>query len=94
MHIHIYVYTCIYIYIYIYICMHVYLEIHICRYLRIHVCQCIYMNTFKACIFQPAIPACNDVDDDDDVNLEHYIGKGFHINYCRHVLRKTHKLVQ
>jgi hypothetical protein len=33
-------------------------------------------------------------DDDDDVYLKYYSGKGFHINYCLHVLRKTHKLVQ
>jgi hypothetical protein len=33
--------------------------------------------------------------DDDDVYLEQYCGKGFHINYsCLFVLRKTHKLVQ
>jgi len=33
--------------------------------------------------------------DDDDVFLEYYSGKGFHLNYsCLHVLRKTHKLVQ
>jgi hypothetical protein len=33
--------------------------------------------------------------DDDDVYLEYYSGKGFHINYsCLHVLRKTHELVQ
>jgi hypothetical protein len=32
---------------------------------------------------------------DDDVYLEYYSRKGFHINYsCLHVLRKTHKLVQ
>jgi hypothetical protein len=32
---------------------------------------------------------------DDDVYLEYYSGKGFHINYsCLQVLRKTHKLVQ
>jgi hypothetical protein len=31
-------------------------------------------------------------DDDDDVYLEYYSGKGFHINYsCLHVLRKTYK---
>jgi hypothetical protein len=34
-------------------------------------------------------------DDDDDVYLECYSGKGFHINYsCLYVLRNTHKLVQ
>jgi hypothetical protein len=34
-------------------------------------------------------------DDDDDVYLEYYSGKGFHMNYsCLHVLRKTRKLVQ
>jgi hypothetical protein len=32
---------------------------------------------------------------DDDVYLEYYSGKGFHMNYsCLHVLRRTHKLVQ
>jgi hypothetical protein len=32
---------------------------------------------------------------DDDVYLEYYSGKGFHINYsCLHGLRKIHKLVQ
>jgi hypothetical protein len=32
---------------------------------------------------------------DDDVYLEYYSAKGFHINYsCLHVLRKTHKLIQ
>jgi hypothetical protein len=31
---------------------------------------------------------------DEDVYLEYYTGKGFHINYsCLQVLRKTHKLV-
>jgi hypothetical protein len=34
-------------------------------------------------------------DDHDDVYLEYYSEKGFHINYsCLHVLRKTYKLVQ
>jgi hypothetical protein len=34
-------------------------------------------------------------DDDDDVYLKHYSGKGFHLKYsCLHVLRKTDKLVQ
>jgi hypothetical protein len=33
--------------------------------------------------------------DNDDVYLEYYSGKWFHINYsCLHVLHKTHKLVQ
>jgi hypothetical protein len=33
--------------------------------------------------------------DDDDVYLEYYSGKEFHINYsCIHVLGETHKLVQ
>jgi hypothetical protein len=33
--------------------------------------------------------------EDDDVYLEYYSGKGFHINYSSlHVLRKTHQLVQ
>jgi hypothetical protein len=37
----------------------------------------------------------NELYDDDNVCLEFYSGKGFHINYsCLHVLRKTHKLVQ
>jgi hypothetical protein len=37
----------------------------------------------------------DDDGDDNDVYLEYYSGKGFHINYsCLHVLRKTHKLVQ
>jgi hypothetical protein len=37
----------------------------------------------------------NHNNDDDDVCLEYYSGKGFHINYsCLHGLRKTHKLVQ
>jgi hypothetical protein len=41
--------------------------------------------------FSGLIPSLND----DDVYLEYYSGKGFHINYsCLHVLRKTHKLVQ
>jgi aminoacyl tRNA synthase complex-interacting multifunctional protein 1 len=32
---------------------------------------------------------------DDDVFLEYYSGKGFHIKYsCLHVLRRTHKVVQ
>jgi hypothetical protein len=32
---------------------------------------------------------------DDNVYLEYYSGRGFHINHsCLHVLRKTHKLVQ
>jgi hypothetical protein len=32
---------------------------------------------------------------DNDVSLEYYSGKGFHMNYsCLHVLRKTYKLVQ
>jgi hypothetical protein len=32
---------------------------------------------------------------DDDVYLEYYSAKGFHISYsCLHVLRKTHKLVE
>jgi hypothetical protein len=35
------------------------------------------------------------IPDDDDVYLEYYSGKRFHINYsCLHVLRKTHKIVQ
>jgi hypothetical protein len=34
-------------------------------------------------------------DDDDDVYLEYYSGKGFHMKYSSlYVLRKTHKLVQ
>jgi hypothetical protein len=39
--------------------------------------------------------ALPDDDDGDDIYLEYYSGKRFHINYsCLHVLRKTHKLVQ
>jgi hypothetical protein len=47
-------------------------------------------NVCKMVIYQAYLST-----NDDDVCLEYYSGKEFHINYsCLHVLRKTHKLVQ
>jgi hypothetical protein len=55
-----------------------------------------YIYKIKEVVFDVSVKKNSSLyDDDDDVYLEYYSGKGFHINYsCLHVLRKTHKLVQ
>jgi hypothetical protein len=81
--------------------MHIYVLIHVCWYLNTYMNIEIYEYRYIYRCVSICIKVCMDVyiyaciRDDDDVYLEYYSGKGFHINYsCLHVLRKTHKLVQ
>jgi hypothetical protein len=77
------VYMCVHIYVHIYVCIHIYIYTNILKPTHVY----IYM--------QLSMYISIHIHDDDDIYLEYYSRKGFHINYsCLHVLRKTHKLVQ
>jgi hypothetical protein len=85
MNAYIYIYICIHIHMYIYVYMYMYIYTHIQAEASL---TDLTNNQRKLFIY------CRTKGNDDDVYLEYYSGKGFHINYtCLHVLRKTHRLV-
>jgi hypothetical protein len=96
-YIHLYIHTYGYIHIYtcIHICTYIHLYMYICINIYINICITLTITLTKCLLYMVSLFFNDTLSDDDDVYLEYYCGKWFHINYsCLHVLRKTHKLVQ
>jgi hypothetical protein len=85
------VHVCMLLYVIYVLCVAVYV-LYTCMLYMYYVCK--YMCYIqRGAVRRHYVAGLNEIG--DDVYLEYYIGKGFHINYsCLHFLRKTHKLVQ